>query len=229
MKSETFVLALVLAAAGVQSAVAATTLFIPGVDVQPITADIEGVDASGHTTWRVGPGVPSGTYTEDGLVVVSATLVAGPTDVHFVENDTADDFAVTEDCAISGGVAVCTVSGHIQGQTRVDIETDTVSGFEVQFDTAQLASVTGTAATPASTTADPASGTAASGSGGASGVSPTASAGSGVVSGVAPTGTGSGGAAPSATGNAGNGAGTLRVGFLLLVPGILALVTIGLF
>ncbi|KAI0370903.1 hypothetical protein BV20DRAFT_907811, partial [Pilatotrama ljubarskyi] len=164
-------------------AAGAATLFIPGVDVQPITADIEGVDASGHTTWRVGPGFPSGTYTEDGLVVVSATLVAGPTDVHFVENDTADGFAVTEDCAISGGVAVCTVSGQIQGETRVDTETDTVSAFEVQFDTAQAASLTGTVATPASTSAGVAGVTGdASGSVGES-ASPTASAGSGIGSG----------------------------------------------
>ena len=50
-----------------------TTLYIPLVDPQPITADIEGVDASGHTTWRLGPGVPSGTLTPNGAPFPSGT------------------------------------------------------------------------------------------------------------------------------------------------------------
>ena len=45
-------------------AAAQATLYIPGFDPQAITADVEGVAADGHTTWRIGPGVTSGTYED---------------------------------------------------------------------------------------------------------------------------------------------------------------------
>ena len=32
-----------------------TSLYIPGFDPQPISADIVGVDSSGHTTWDLTP------------------------------------------------------------------------------------------------------------------------------------------------------------------------------
>lgn len=43
---------------------AQVTLYIPGTDPEPITADVEGVDDQGRTTWRLAPGVASGTFTE---------------------------------------------------------------------------------------------------------------------------------------------------------------------
>ncbi|KAJ3001883.1 hypothetical protein NUW54_g6157 [Trametes sanguinea] len=111
-----------------------TTLYIPGYDPQAVTADIEGVDASGHTTWRLGPGVPSGTFTGNGgMELASITLVEGPTDAHLVESDPMISFLAVEDCGFSGGIAVCTVSGHAQDESLTDTETETISGFAVQF------------------------------------------------------------------------------------------------
>ncbi|KAJ8474657.1 hypothetical protein ONZ51_g7062 [Trametes cubensis] len=110
-----------------------TTLYIPGADPQPITADIEGVDGSGHTTWRIGQGIPSGSYTQDPGILVSATLVEGSTDAHFVEIDTALPFSLSADCGISGSIAVCTVAADIQGEASTDTETETASGFAVQL------------------------------------------------------------------------------------------------
>ena len=52
-------------------AAAVTSLYIPILDPQPITADLEGVDDSGHTTWRIGPGVTSGTFTDDSGLITS--------------------------------------------------------------------------------------------------------------------------------------------------------------
>lgn len=42
------------------------TLYIPGLDPQPATVDIVGVDAasSSSATWRIGSGLTSGIFTE---------------------------------------------------------------------------------------------------------------------------------------------------------------------
>ncbi|KAI0632826.1 hypothetical protein C8Q77DRAFT_848840 [Trametes polyzona] len=117
-----------------------TTLYIPLVDPQPITADIEGVDASGHTTWRLGPGVPSGTLTQDaGSPFPSATLVAGPTDVHFVAVDPTEGASAQVDCGLGRTadtpLALCTLVdsdpaiGGVVTRTIVDQD---VGGFAVQ-------------------------------------------------------------------------------------------------
>ncbi|KAI0370899.1 hypothetical protein BV20DRAFT_965975 [Pilatotrama ljubarskyi] len=194
--------ALLLFAFGVQH-VTAATLYIPFLDPQPVTADIEGVDASGHTTWRIGPGVPSGTLTDDIGLFTSATLVEGATDAHLVEIATGslDGFAVSADCGISGGIAVCIVVASGNGIISTDTATETASGFDVQLGAATAtgaptASVTGTSGTSVGTSAPGASG------------SPAASAGSGAGSGsgAAPTGSGTTGSEPSSP-TSGNGAG----------------------
>ncbi|KAI0807815.1 hypothetical protein C8Q74DRAFT_1229450 [Fomes fomentarius] len=157
----------------VSVAAAETTLYIPGFDPQPITADVEGVDAQGRTTYRLGAGVTSGTYEDPAGLVNSATLVLGPSDAHLVYNDPGQ-LSLSEDCAINNGVAQCTlvVSGDDGLQTATVQETAT--GFVVQ----------GNAATGLPSGTD-------------SGSTSTPTAGSSVTSGPSPTETGS---SPTATG-----------------------------
>ncbi|KAI0632828.1 hypothetical protein C8Q77DRAFT_848372 [Trametes polyzona] len=115
---------------------AAVSLFIPFIDPEPITADIVGVDtAKSETTWRIGTGVPSGTFTEDlGELFTSATLVVNPTHVQLVENDPALSFAISADCGfVAGGQGVvCTVVGSAAGTVSTSVVTHVVSAFDVQ-------------------------------------------------------------------------------------------------
>ncbi|KAI1794725.1 hypothetical protein LXA43DRAFT_996324 [Ganoderma leucocontextum] len=146
-------------------AAAQTTLYIPGFDPQAITADNIGTDGSGHTTWRLGPGVTSGTYEDPPGIVHSATLVAGATDAHLVYDDPTLSLSLSEDCAVNSGLAVCTVVASAEGSLQSGVVTETATGFVVQ----------GNAASPT-----------ASGTGAASTSSPTA--GSSATSGAAATG-----------------------------------------
>lgn len=50
------------------AALAQTSLFIPGFDPQPISADILGVDAQGRTTWALHKGAPTDTFDDSGFV-----------------------------------------------------------------------------------------------------------------------------------------------------------------
>jgi hypothetical protein len=45
-------------------ALSQTSLFIPGFDPQPLSADILGVDAQGRTTWAVHAGSPTDTFND---------------------------------------------------------------------------------------------------------------------------------------------------------------------
>ncbi|KAH9931690.1 uncharacterized protein BXZ73DRAFT_90110 [Epithele typhae] len=148
-------LALCFSVAAAQS----TSLYIPGFDPQQITADIEGIAADGHTTWRIGPGVTSGSFEDEPGIIGSATLVADATDAHLVYNNPTIGISLSEDCAIANGVAVCTVNASVEGgdvQTGV-IVTETASEFIVQGNPTAAAATTG-----ASTTGSPASATAGS-------------------------------------------------------------------
>lgn len=50
----------------IESGVAAqTSLFIPGFDPQPISADILGVDSESRTTWALHKGAVTGTFEDD--------------------------------------------------------------------------------------------------------------------------------------------------------------------
>ncbi|KAL1938983.1 hypothetical protein VTO73DRAFT_11136 [Trametes versicolor] len=203
MKS--FASSLVVSVLSVQY-VAAATLYIPFLDPQPITADIEGVDASGHTTWRIGPGVPSGTLTDDSDLFASATLIAGPTDLHLIENDSSLSFAITADCGLNGAVAVCTVDASAVDMVSTTILTTTVAAFDVQVAATAQVTPTDTAGTA---TATPTASSADQQSGGLK-VTATASVPPRIgTSGSPPAATDSGSATPSATGGS-NGAG--RVG-----------------
>ncbi|KAG5718968.1 hypothetical protein E4T56_gene103, partial [Termitomyces sp. T112] len=69
-----------LLAAFTGTAVAQTSLYIPGFDPQPISADILGVDAQGRTTWALHQGALTDTF-EEGSFPGTATLVEGTNDV----------------------------------------------------------------------------------------------------------------------------------------------------
>ncbi|EJF59242.1 hypothetical protein DICSQDRAFT_172225 [Dichomitus squalens LYAD-421 SS1] len=80
---------------------AVVSLYIPsnvfGEGV-PLTADPIGVDASGHTTWVLATGSPSGTFTATlpSVTWLNVTLVEGPTDAHVAA--TESDAVIREDC-----------------------------------------------------------------------------------------------------------------------------------
>ncbi|CDO73653.1 hypothetical protein BN946_scf185014.g123 [Trametes cinnabarina] len=170
---------------------AQTSLYIPGFDPQPITADVEGVDAQGRTTWRLGPGVTSGTYEDPAGIEGSATLVADATEAHFIWANTELSMTLSEDCSISGSTAVCSGFADVEGTGQSLFATETVSPFEVQ----------GNAAAPTATAPAGGSSGASSGSGAASNTSAGSSAptaGSGVSSGPSATGA-STSASPTAT------------------------------
>ena len=46
---------------------AQTSLFIPGFDAQPVSANIIGVGSDGRTTWELKPGVTSGSFDDSGF------------------------------------------------------------------------------------------------------------------------------------------------------------------
>ncbi|KAE9409616.1 hypothetical protein BT96DRAFT_984673 [Gymnopus androsaceus JB14] len=90
---------------GLQSVIAqSTSLFIPGFDPQPISADILGVDSSGHTTWAL----QAGSANEDGGGFVgTVTLVEGSSDAHLTCVDGDPPLTVGYDCTFSFGQAIC--------------------------------------------------------------------------------------------------------------------------
>ncbi|THH23100.1 hypothetical protein EUX98_g8078 [Antrodiella citrinella] len=139
--SITIVAALVASAAGVAGQAA---LYIPGFDPQPVTADFVGADSDGHTTWRIAPGQPSGSITEDGGVFGTATLIEGPNDAEIILSDPLDGYA-SESCAIgSDSIANCVL---VASQSGVPLNTqtfqDTASPFPVQGGTGSPAPTAG--------------------------------------------------------------------------------------
>ncbi|PIL26067.1 hypothetical protein GSI_11821 [Ganoderma sinense ZZ0214-1] len=81
------------------------SLYIPNNvagDGLPLTADPIGTDNTGHTTWRLGVGASSGTYTDLQFAQTSvvATLVEGPTDVQVFAN-VGGATSAHESCAIA--------------------------------------------------------------------------------------------------------------------------------
>jgi len=156
--------------AGLQSVVAqSTSLFIPGFDPQPISADVVGVDAGGSTTWALQPG--SVTADEDQSFEGTVTLVEGADGAQLTYADDALSLTLGYDCTFSSGVALC--SGAADGTAFT--ETETVSSFAVAL---------GTASAPASATNSDSSSQASS-------ASSQASAKSGSGSSAAPSQTGS--------------------------------------
>jgi len=122
----------------VGSTLAQTSLYIPGFDPQPLSADILGTDAQGRTTWAIHAGTPTGTFIgADDVFPGTATLVEGPNDAFFTY---ADVVSIGARCSLSGNVAACsaTESGSLV------TETETFTRIEVQAGTtASLTAATG--------------------------------------------------------------------------------------
>ena len=117
--------------------------------------------------------------------------------------------SLSEDCAINGGIAVCTVVASAEGLVQSGIETETATGFVVQ----------GAASGPTASATASATGTGSSGSSS----SASATAGSGVKTGASATGSST--AAATTTTGGSNGAGRMQTASSLgLSAGIVGLV-----
>ncbi|KAH9916296.1 uncharacterized protein BXZ73DRAFT_105923 [Epithele typhae] len=175
MLLESLVLALPLVLLSAVAKAAEASLFIPAADPFALAVQNVGTDAEGHTTWALAAGVASDTL-ETPPYAFSATMVAGPTDIHLVENvpDIPDAFAL-EDCAVASALAACTILYSASGSvTTAGFTTVTVSSFPVQLVTT-LAPLSGsntgatsapTAGTSSSTASPTSRGTDGAGNGG---------------------------------------------------------------
>lgn len=79
------------------------------------------------------------------------TLIAGPSDAHFVFNE--DGMDATADCAIANGLSSCTVVIVQDGVTSTEFDTETASPIVVQVGTnsASPTAISSSAPTPAPT------------------------------------------------------------------------------
>ncbi|OSD03703.1 hypothetical protein PYCCODRAFT_1476658 [Trametes coccinea BRFM310] len=112
----------------------AASLYVPLLNVTdgaPISVDVEGVDDTGHTTWVVQLGAPSGTFTATDVFLAPGTLVADATTAHFVEN-VPSGLAATIDCGINNGQAACVAVASILGTATTVTTTQPVIPVEVQ-------------------------------------------------------------------------------------------------
>ncbi|KAJ3922344.1 hypothetical protein F5877DRAFT_64180 [Lentinula edodes] len=129
-------------AAGLQSVIAqSTSLYIPGFDPQPISANIVGVDSNGRTTWDLLPG--SVTDDSEGGFIGTVTLVEGSDGAHLTYADASLSLTLGYDCTFSSGQAICSGVENDEGITFT--ETEAISSFAVALGTATAAaSATGT-------------------------------------------------------------------------------------
>ncbi|KAJ8700427.1 hypothetical protein PTI98_003450 [Pleurotus ostreatus] len=143
---------------------AQTSLFIPGFDPQPLSADAIGVDGEGRTTWALQAG--QATDPADIGIPPSATItyVAGPSNVGYTmvfTGDSGSPITVAYDCSLSGDQAVC--SAEAGGETAT--ATLTQDPFLVQVGTTLAANAP--TSTPVAGSSRP------GGSSGSGSVSPT--------------------------------------------------------
>ncbi|KAH9916297.1 uncharacterized protein BXZ73DRAFT_105924 [Epithele typhae] len=211
-------LALALPALGLPVHAAVTSLFIPAADQLALAAKNVGTDASGHTTWVLAAGsTASGTLSTPPFAFPHATMVAGSSDLHFLQAvpGVSGVFAI-EDCAIADTVAACTMQYSVAGAvTTVGTTTVPVTAFPVQLVTGGKVLPTDSAL--AAFTLSTVASSSDSGS----------SAGTGEVAATATTTTASATGTGAGTNGAGNGgAGVARaslvaVGAVVFVAGIL--------
>ncbi|KAH8106948.1 hypothetical protein BXZ70DRAFT_915767 [Cristinia sonorae] len=116
----------------VLSVVAQTSLYIPGFDPQPVTADVLGVGSDGRTTWKIAPGQSSGGLDDNGFVG-TATLIEGSSDVQLFLSNSFN--YLSESCAINNGVADCTFVAGSEGSTVSGADQEAVTPFAVQVGT----------------------------------------------------------------------------------------------
>ncbi|KAF9818662.1 hypothetical protein IEO21_02642 [Rhodonia placenta] len=210
--SKKFVKFLVPSVLCAQYAAAITSLYIPGFDPQPVTANELGVGSDGLTTWLIAPGVSSGTLDDSGFFG-PATLVLGPTTAALTYIDPTVGMSLIENCNIQNGEAVCVdvvgvaaqdgVSATTVTQTEIEsvqpfaVQTGGTPGASVTPGVTQTALPTGTASGgPAATSIDAGSSPAAA--------TPNTGSSSGFVTSSASSASGSGSAKPpsSTTGGA---------------------------
>ncbi|TFY77816.1 hypothetical protein EWM64_g6196, partial [Hericium alpestre] len=115
------------------------SMYIPGMDPQPISASEIGVDSQGRTSWLI---TPMTTGEEAGLLG-PATVVEGP-------NDAVLTYAVGPLnagilCTYSGNLAICTAVASGEGEPHTATQTETIASFAVQ------GGPTGSASAPAPT------------------------------------------------------------------------------
>ncbi|TDL24904.1 hypothetical protein BD410DRAFT_785634 [Rickenella mellea] len=128
---------------GTCSAEPATTLFIPGLPDQPLSESVIGVGTDSRTTYEIGAGTPTDTFTQTNSFG-TATLVAGPTDV-FITYVQAS-VTIGESCQISSSIARCAIEGS---QTTLTI-TGTISPFALQDGAAAASTASHNSSTPSS-------------------------------------------------------------------------------
>ncbi|EMD38146.1 hypothetical protein CERSUDRAFT_82383 [Gelatoporia subvermispora B] len=120
--------------ASTQLVTAQTSLYVPGFDPQPITADLLGVGPDGQTTWLIAPGVSSAGLDDNGFDG-PATLIEDSNEAHLIYIDPTQGIDMYEDCVISDGIAACTALNawlNPGPTTETDLFTETASPMEVQ-------------------------------------------------------------------------------------------------
>ncbi|KAI1782917.1 hypothetical protein LXA43DRAFT_385205 [Ganoderma leucocontextum] len=202
------------------------SLFLPGAEGdEPFTADLLGTDSTGHTTWRLGIGSASGSFTAtDGAgAYPSLTLIEGSSDMHIIQaiptsgaTDTNLPTQAEQNCVFStavgtqAGVAICTILLEAADDTTTMVQTISGNLVEVQV----AATVTGGGGSPSTPTV--------TGSGGADSATQTASGGTGTA-GTSSSGT----AAATQTQPAGSGNGAEKTGFMAMSAfGLVSLVNV---
>ncbi|KAF5373739.1 hypothetical protein D9758_000911 [Tetrapyrgos nigripes] len=113
--------------AGLQTAFAQVSLYVPGFDPQPLSAVAIGVDSQGQTTWELSPGSLTNSDEDIGLVG-TATLVEGSqgASLNYVFTDLS--LTVGASCTFAGDQAICTAAAD--GTTITT--TEAASKFVVQ-------------------------------------------------------------------------------------------------
>ena len=107
-----------------------TSLYIPGFDAQPVSAEIAGVDSElGRTTWLLHKGSASPGFTPTNDFLGTATLVQGSKGASLGYSNPAGEWAIAQDCIYTEKtLAVCTIS--IQG--ALVTQTEVVSRMPIQ-------------------------------------------------------------------------------------------------
>ncbi|KAF9261406.1 hypothetical protein L218DRAFT_1001686 [Marasmius fiardii PR-910] len=120
-------IATLVVVAGIQAAIAQTSLWIPGFDEQALSADVIGVDtANGRTSYRIQRGASTAANDDESGFTGTFTLVAGTNYASY--NYAQNGVSITYDCSISGSLGLCSGS---DGST-IATATETVRPFLVQ-------------------------------------------------------------------------------------------------
>ncbi|PPQ91415.1 hypothetical protein CVT25_014303 [Psilocybe cyanescens] len=107
-----------------------TSLYVPGFDPQPLSANVIGVGSDGRTTWALHKGQPDATDTSSYVDFIgTATLVQGPNDIFLTYANPPAQLTLGEECTFSEStLAICTIVA--QGSTAT--QTEVVSYLPIQ-------------------------------------------------------------------------------------------------